>query len=135
MLRKLIFFVFALFVHNIFAQIVINEFSASNFDSHLDNYGEYEDWVELYNTTNSDVDLNGWYLSDKANNATKWQFPSSFIVSANSVAIVYCSGLDELVGGYAHTNFKVTQTKFNEVFMLSDASGTLIDSISVVPTQ
>ena len=49
MLRKLIFFVFALFVHNIFAQIVINEFSASNFDSHLDNYGEYEDWVELYN--------------------------------------------------------------------------------------
>ena len=135
MLRKLIFFVFALFVNNIFAQIVINEFSASNFDSHLDNYGEYEDWVELYNTTNSDVDLNGWYLSDKTNNATKWQFPSSFIVSANSVAIVYCSGLDELVGGYAHTNFKVTQTKFNEVFMLSDASGTLIDSISVVPTQ
>ena len=88
MLRKFLFFVLALFVNSIFAQIVINEFSASNFDSHLDNYGEYEDWVELYNTTNSDVDLNGWYLSDKANNATKWQFPSSFVVSANSVAIV-----------------------------------------------
>ena len=135
MLRKCLLFVFVIFVNSLFAQIVINEFSASNFDSHQDNYGEYEDWVELYNTTNSDVDLNGWYLSDKTANPTKWQFLSSFIISANSVAIIYCSGLDEIVGGFAHTNFKITQTKFNEVFILSDATGSFIDSISVVPTQ
>ena len=91
--------------------------------------------MELYNTSNTDVDINGWYLTDKSNNLTKWQFPSSFIVSANSVAIIYCSGLDEIVGGVAHTNFKITQTKFNEVFVLSDASGSVVDSISVVPTQ
>ena len=75
MLRKLIFFVFALFVHNIFAQIVINEFSASNFDSHLDNYGEYEDWVELYSTTNSDGDLNGWYYQIKLIMPLSGSFP------------------------------------------------------------
>ena len=135
MLRKCLLFVFVIFVNSLFAQIVINEFSASNFDSHQDNYGEYEDWVELYNTTNSDVDLNGWYISDKTTNPTKWQFPSSFIISANSVAIIYCSGLDEIVGGFAHTNFKITQTKFNEVFILSDAAASFVDSISVVPTQ
>ena len=136
MLKKSLLFIFLCFIHyNFFGQIVINEFSASNFDSHLDNYGEYEDWVELYNTSNTDVDINGWYLTDKSNNLTKWQFPSSFIVSANSVAIIYCSGLDEIVGGVAHSNFKITQTKFNEVFVLSDASGSVVDSISVVPTQ
>ena len=31
------------------AQVLINEYSASNFDSYLDNYNEYEDWIELYN--------------------------------------------------------------------------------------
>jgi len=136
MLRYCLISVFLAFLHSsLLGQIVINEFSASNFDSHQDNYGEYEDWIELYNTSNSDVDLNGWYLTDKPNNPTKWQFPSSFIVSANSVAIIYCSGLDEINGGVAHSNFKITQTKFNEVFVLSDASGSVVDSISVVPAQ
>ena len=136
MLRYCLISIFLAFLHsNLLCQIVINEFSASNFDSHQDNYGEYEDWIELYNTSNSDVDLNGWYLTDKPNNLTKWQFPSSFIVSANSVAIIYCSGLDEINGGVAHSNFKITQTKFNEVFVLSDASGSVVDSISVVPAQ
>ena len=136
MLRYCLISVFHAFLHSsLLGQIVINEFSASNFDSHQDNYGEHEDWIELYNTSNSDVDLNGWYLTDKPNNLTKWQFPSSFIVSANSVAIIYCSGLDEINGGVAHSNFKITQTKFNEVFVLSDASGSVVDSISVVPAQ
>jgi len=136
MLKKLYFilsFLLSAFLVN--SQVVINEYSASNFDSHLDNYGEYEDWVELYNTTNSDIDLNGWSLTDKPANLAKWSFPGSFIVSANSVAIIYCSGRDELVGGVAHTNFKITQTKAGEVFVLSDASGNIIDSARAVPAQ
>ena len=32
-------------------QVVINEYSAANYDSFQDNYGEYEDWVEIYNTS------------------------------------------------------------------------------------
>lgn len=136
MLKKIYFilpFLLSAFLVN--SQVVINEYSASNFDSHLDNYGEYEDWIELYNTTNSDIDLNGWSLTDKPANLTKWSFTSSFIVSANSVAIIYCSGRDELVGGVAHTNFKITQTKAGEVFVLSDASGNIIDSARAIPAQ
>ena len=136
MLKKIYFILpFLLTAFLVNSQVVINEYSASNFDSHLDNYGEYEDWVELYNTTNSDIDLNGWSLTDKPANLTKWSFTGSFIVSANSVAIVYCSGRDELVGGVAHTNFKITQTKAGEVFVLSDASGNIVDSARAVPAQ
>ena len=50
------------------AQVLINEYSAANFDSYLDNYNEYEDWIELYNSSSNSVDLNGWYLSDRASN-------------------------------------------------------------------
>jgi len=118
------------------SQVVINEYSAANYDNFQDNYGEYEDWIEIYNTTGANVDLSGWYLSDKATNLTKWQFPSSFIVPAGNAVLVYCSGRDELIGANAHTNFKLTQTKGNEKIILTDNSGTtVIDSLTVIPNQ
>jgi len=130
-------FLFLFFAFSIAkGQVVINEYSAANYDSFQDNYGEYEDWIEFYNTSGTLVDLNGYYLSDKATNLTKWQFPSSFIVPAGNTVIVYCSGRDEIVGANAHTNFKLTQTKGNEGIYLSDASGlVVIDSLSLNPNQ
>ena len=124
---------FILFSAN--SQVLINEYSAANYNTFTDNYGEFEDWVELYNPTAAAIDINGWALTDKPNNPTKWIFPSSFIIPANGVAIIYCSGRDELVGTNAHSNFKITQTKGNEVFMLSDAAGIFQDSIRVFPNQ
>ena len=124
---------FTLFSTN--GQIVINEYSAANYNTSTDNYGEFEDWVELYNPTAVAIDLNGWALTDKPSNPTKWTFPSSFIVPANGVALIYCSGRDELIGTNAHSNFKITQTKGSEVFMLSDAGGIFQDSIRVLPNQ
>mgnify|MGYP000896086666 FL=1 len=50
-------------------------------------------------------------------------------------AIIYCSGRDEITGTNAHTNFKITQTKGNEVFMLSDNTNIFQDSIRVFPNQ
>ena len=117
------------------AQIVINEYSAANYDTYPDNYGEYEDWVELYNPTASAVDINGWALSDKVSNPLKWIIPSSFVVPAGGTALVYCSGRDEVIGMNAHSNFKITQTKGSEVFMLSDGGGVLQDSIRVFANQ
>ena len=131
---NLLFFTI-IFSSTLFGQIVINEFSAANYDSFQDNYGEYHDWIEIYNNSSNSIDLDGWYLSDKASNLTKWQFPASFILGANTTALIYCSGRDELIGGIAHTNFKITQTKGNEVFVISDPSSNIIDSITVVPHQ
>ncbi|MEE2954408.1 MAG: CotH kinase family protein, partial [Bacteroidota bacterium] len=122
-----------LVVYNINAQVLINEYSAANYDSFQDNYGEYEDWIELYNNSNVGIDLNGWFLTDKTTNLTKWVFPSSFILPANSVVLIYCSGRDEIGMGVAHTNFKITQTKGNEVIVLSNNLGIVQDSIRVRP--
>ena len=92
-------FLFSLF--NAKGQVVINEYSAANRDAawgFADNYGEYEDWVELYNPTASVIDLTGWALSDKAGNPTKWIFPSSFNIPSGGVAVIYCSGRNEING-------------------------------------
>ena len=122
-----------IYFQSVNAQLIINEYSAANYDSYQDNYGDYEDWVEIYNSTANPIDINGYFITDKVSNTTKWQVPASFIIAANDVGIIFCSGRDEVSGGFAHTNFKITQTKGNEVFILSDASQILLDSISVSP--
>ena len=128
---------FNIYTIQVNAQIVINEYSAANYDT-SDNYtaasDKYNDWVELYNPTATPIDISGWYLTDKPANPTKWEIPSSFVIPANGFAVIYCSGRDEITGLYAHSNFKITQTKGNEVIMLKSICG-FQDSVLVLPNQ
>ncbi len=104
------------------AQVLINEFSAANYSDFTDNYGENEDWIELYNAGASSVSLNGHYLSDKLDNPTKWTFPNGTSIAAGEHMVIFASGRDVTSGGNLHTNFKLTQTKGSEVILLSDPS-------------
>ncbi len=117
------------------AQIIINEFSASNKSDFPDNFQDYEDWIELLNTTNSSINLAGYYLSDKIDNPTKWQFPSGVTLAANQRLVVFASSNDYVNGSYVHTNFKLTQNK-QEHIVLSNPDGELLDVIQLLnPTQ
>ena len=136
MFKKIVFFIFFLYVNSLMSQIVINEYSAANYDSFQDNYGEYEDWLELYNNSATAIDISGWQLSDKADEPNKWIVPGSLVIPANDVIVIFCSARDEIAAsGDAHTNFKLTQTTGNEVIMLSDAAGVFQDSIRVIANQ
>jgi gliding motility-associated-like protein len=115
------------------AQVVINEYSGANVSQHTDGFGVYEDWFELYNGTGAPVDLTGWYLSDKPNNPQKFLIPSG-TVPANGYIMVYCSGRAQTLSGAIHTNFKLTQTQ-PESILLSNAAGTLVDEIQMIPCQ
>ncbi len=111
------------------AQVVINEFSAANHDDFLDNYDEYEDWVELYNTSNVAVDLTGYHLSDETNEPEKWKFPPGVSIPANGHLLIWCSNRDEVSpSGDIHSGFKITQTRGSEDIMLSDPTGMPLDS-------
>tara|TARA_B100001741_G_scaffold313832_1_gene322442 strand:- start:46 stop:3333 length:3288 start_codon:yes stop_codon:yes gene_type:complete len=134
-MRLLIFVVFTFFGLASFSQIVINEYSAANYDGFNDNYGENEDWFELYNASLFPINLNGYYVSDKNNNLTKWQFTSDVNINPNEHIVIYCSGRNEINGGGGiHTNFKLHQTKGNEWIILTDPDGTtIIDSVFVKP--
>lgn len=126
-----------LFVQNAFTQVVINEYSCANSTSggDPDFYGEMEDWVELYNTSGASVNLNGYYISDKAGNPTKFQVPGSISIPAGGYMMVYGSKRGVIAGGQEiHTTFKWTQTKFEKI-ILSDAGGTIIDSLTIIPNQ
>jgi len=116
------------------AQTLINEYSAANYSDYTDNYGDYEDWFELYNTGNSTQDLSGFYLSDKPNNLTKYQIPNNIVLVDNSYLRIFASGRNQSTGANIHTNFKIHQTKGNEWIILTAPDGiTIIDSVFVKP--
>ena len=117
------------FVFSLTAQIHINEYSASNLESFIDNFGKTEDWIELYNSSSSAVDIGGWHLSDKEMKPEKWEIPMGTMISGNGYLVFYCSGRDLVTAnGQLHTNFKLAQTKANEIVMLTDAAGAVVES-------
>lgn len=119
------------------AQVVINEFSASNLHFHEDGYGDYSDYIELYNTTGAPLDISGYYLSDNLTDPTKWQVPAGVVIPANGFELFYPSAklTTQFDGQHYHLPFQLTQTQQEEV-VLSDPTGTVIDSVLMtMPTQ
>ena len=113
------------------AQVVINEYSAANLEGILDNYNRTEDWIELYNTSSSEINLSGFHLSDKATKPAKWEIPEGTIIPGKGFLIFWCSGRDEYCPDNYHTNFKLTQTKDNEILLLTNQSEEILDEIKV----
>ena len=111
-------------------QVHINEYSAANLENFLDNYERTEDWIELYNAGEVDVDLSGYHLSDKSHKPGKWEIPEGTIIPANGYLLFWCSGRDESCDGNVfHTNFKLTQTKDDETLLFTMPDETIIDEI------
>jgi hypothetical protein len=52
--------------------LVVNEFMANNNTTLADGDGKFWDWIEIHNPTASEVDLDGWHLTDDFTELTKW---------------------------------------------------------------
>jgi len=50
---------------------------AINNDVITDNFGEYDDWIEIYNAGIVEVDLANYYFSDDLSDPTLWQIPDT----------------------------------------------------------
>ncbi len=59
------------------AQLFINEWMAINNNVIADNFGEYDDWIEIYNAGPIDIDLANYYFSDDISDPTLWQIPDT----------------------------------------------------------
>ncbi len=117
------------------AQVVINEYSAANMNGLTDNYGEHEDWVELYNTGTSTADLSGYFLSDNPNKPNKWEIPAGVNIEPSGFLIIYCSDRDEVNGSYVHAGFKLTQTKQESIVLTDPQQNTVDDVLIANPNQ
>jgi hypothetical protein len=123
-LLVLLFGWFLLSGGNVFSQLVISEFMASNESTLQDEDGDYSDWIELYNPTDQAVDLTGWSLTDDADDLRQWIFPELTMASGEFL-LVFASGKDRRVAdGELHCNFKLSRD--GEYLGLADASGVVV---------
>ena len=109
--------------------VVINELMADNDNIIADPQGDYDDWLELHNLTDSPVTLTGMYLSDKEDEPTKWAFPENTEIPANGYLIVW---LDEDVDDPEglHADFKLSKGGEAVLLVDTDANGNaVLDSI------
>ncbi|MBL7980139.1 MAG: CotH kinase family protein [Bacteroidetes Order II. Incertae sedis bacterium] len=106
--------------------VVINELMAQNTKTVADEVGEYEDWIELYNTTNSNIDLSGYFLTDKEDNIGKWTLPNGTIIPANGYLIVWAD--ENGSQGALHANFKLSAS--GEAVILSDPAKQIVDQVT-----
>jgi len=72
------------------AQVRINEFCASNSGIVADpDFGDYADWVELYNPGPGPVNLNGYFLTDNVNVPEKWQISADTLLPAGGYLLIW----------------------------------------------
>lgn len=117
------------------AQVVINEFLASNQAVLPDEDGEFSDWIELHNPTDTPVNLQGWFLTDNANNLTKWQFPNTNIV-ANGYLIIFASNKNRVVPGQPlHTSFALSADGEYLGLVLPDGQTVVSEFAPAFPAQ
>ena len=96
--------------------VVINELMALN-TTIKDPQGENDDWIELHNVSDQEIDLSGMYLSDNKNNPRKWIFPENITIPPKGYLIVWADEDGRALPGL-HANFKLS--KNGEIVMLID---------------
>jgi hypothetical protein len=101
------------------AQVVISEILTKNETGLTDEDGIHTDWIELYNAGSEPVELEGWFLSDKADELNRWRFPA-VTIAPGEYLLVYASGKDRIQP--LHTDFSLS---VSEVVSLSTPVGTV----------
>ncbi len=107
--------------------IVINEIMSANSKSVKDQNQEFDDWIELFNKSSTDIDISKWILTDNPDNLDKYRFPSGTILKANSYLIIWADE-DGKQSGY-HANFKLSAS--GEPLILLDSIGKQVDMVQL----
>ena len=108
--------------------LYINEFMASNATTVCDSFGSYSDWIELYNSTDTDMDISGFGISDNLSQPMKYRFPDGTTIAAKGYLVVFCSGNEGMQNGELHAPFGLRS--YGEDVVIANRAGRIIDSYS-----
>jgi len=113
------------FIYNLY----INEFMAGNNISFSDNNGDFDDWIELYNPNDYNVDIGGLSIVDNFTRTGLWQIPKGFstqtTIPANGHIILWAD--EQTIQGPLHVNLKLSKAGeqialYNNLLLLDSLS-------------
>lgn len=110
-------------------KIKISELMVKNNATLLDSDGEFSDWFELVNTSDSPVSLAGWRVSD-GEGKSGWSFPD-VTIDAGGYLLVFASS-KESTGTELHASFSLSE---DETLYLYAPENYLADSAPNVSTM
>lgn len=113
-----------------FQSVLINEVMLSNSDYLKDNFGQHDDWLELYNPNDYPVNISGYQF--KRDDRT-WTIPNGFVMPADGYLLFWHD--NETYQGKDHVSFKLSNT-IDTVFLMTP-SGNEMDYLRypVTPTD
>ena len=117
--------------------LVINEVMANNVDTIQDPQGEYEDWIEVLNRGNQQLDLSGMFLSDSSQEPTKWSFPPGTVLPAGGFLVIWADG-DTGADKGLHASFKLSKKGERLLLTAPQATGeamTIVDQLEFGPQR
>ena len=102
----------------------INEISAAN-DIFVNEHFKRNDWIELYNTTDEPIDVEGMYLTDNLKKPEKYQITkgqgqASTVIPAHGYLIIWCDNLE--AQSQLHASFKLAQEGGEVMLTATDGS-------------
>lgn len=114
------------------APVVINEVSAGN-NVYVNEYQKKGDWIELYNTTDHEIDLAGMFLTDRLDKPQKYEISAagtqaSTLIPAHGYKVIWCDKLD--TDRQLHASFKLDNDETTRQVMLTASDGTWADTLS-----
>lgn len=138
MKRILLLFLLTVSLNVAKSQVLINEVAYTlNGSANADFWGQYSDYIELYNATPGlPINMANYYLTNDKTNLYKWKIPSTITIPPLGYLVVRCSGRNTKepgATGLYHTNFDIEQCK-NQWIMLT-YQGAVKDSLYVRRTK
>jgi len=117
--------------NSISATLVINELMSNNAGSVRDQNGDNDDWIEIYNSSDSAVNIGRMYLTDNLSVPIGWRVPDDnpalTTIPSKGFLLIWADG--ETNEGTLHANFKLSSDG-EQVGLFAADGQTLIDGIT-----
>ncbi|MFH0901961.1 MAG: lamin tail domain-containing protein, partial [Pseudomonadota bacterium] len=107
------------------AVLFINEVLPSNSNDCADEVGERNDWIELYNAGEQEIELGGFSITDDSASPEKKRFAEGVVISAGAALLLWADDTPDQ--GETHLPFKLKAK--GEGVLLYDADRQLVDQV------
>lgn len=111
-----------------YSNLSINEYMTHNTRSYYDTYGNYYDWVEIYNNLDEDITLKNIFITDDDSNLNKYKI-DEVVISAKGYLIIHMAGVKVNYTNGIYTNFGLSDN--DKKIIISDGKK-IIDEVEIV---
>jgi hypothetical protein len=113
-----------------------NEILVINEQNFVDDYGQRNGWIELFNNSPGTVNIGGCYLTNDRNNPKKYMIPKGDVKTQIKPRQHVLFWADDMASrGTFHVNFALNPNKENYVAFYDADGQTLIDEITIPSGQ